>query len=130
MSDRCMSRRLYGRKIHTYIHTYIEQVMSEHFVRQSQSGVENRNKHVHNFIPRTLAIPFPFFAFETNGKIFLLLYPFFYLLLFINIFNQQQFFFTATVLGRESSSMNLFVKTHVQGDDHQKRVQQLVDIRA
>ena len=97
--------------------------MSEHFVGQSQFGVENQTKHVHNFIPRTPAIPFPFFEFETDGKIFLLLYPFFYLLLFINIFNQQQFSLTAMVLGRESSSMKLFVKKHVQSDDHQKRMQ-------
>jgi hypothetical protein len=58
------------------------------------------------------------------------LYPFFYLLFFINIFNQQQFSLTAMVLGRESSLMELFVETHVQSDDRQKRVQQLVDSRA
>jgi len=85
-------------------------------------------------LPRTPAIPFLFFffffAFKTDGKIFLLLYPFFYLLFFINIFNQQQFSLTATILGCESRSMELFLGMHVQSDDHQKRVQQLVDSRA
>ena len=125
MLDRRMSWRLYGQNI------YIEHVMSEHFVGQSQSGLENWNKHVHDFVTTHTSdsIPF-FFAFETDGKIFILLYPFFYLLFFINIFNQQQFSLTAMVLGRESSLMELFVETHVQSDDRQKRVQQLVDSRA
>jgi hypothetical protein len=96
--------------------------MYKHFVGQSQSGVENRNKHVHDFATTHTndSIPF-FFSFETDGKIFLSLYQFFYLLFLINIFNQQ-FSLTAMVLGRELSSMELFVETHVQSDDRQKEV--------
>jgi len=67
------------------------------------------------------------FAYEADGKIFLLL-PFFYLLFFINLFDNI-FILQATVLGHEPSSMELFVEMHVWSDDRQKRVQQFMNSR-
>jgi len=64
MSDYRMSRRLYGRNI------YIEHAMSKHFVGQSQSGVENPNKHVHDFVTTHTSdsIPFSFSFFFLHSK--------------------------------------------------------------
>jgi hypothetical protein len=67
---------------------------------------------------------FVHFACEVVGKIPFLLHYFF--IFFINI-SKNIFFLQATVLGCESSLMELYVEMHVWIDDHKKKVQQLVD---
>ena len=77
MSDYRMSRRLYGRNI------YIEHAMSKHFVGQSQSGVENPNKHVHDFVTTHTSDSIPFFLHSKRMVRFLFYYIHFFICCFL-----------------------------------------------
>ena len=100
---------------------YIKYVTFEHFIRWSQSGARNQSWKIHDFVTmHTNNSIFVRFTCKMDDKIYFNYIYFLNLLLFINIFNQQ-YFLQATALGCEPNLMKLFVETHVQSDDRQKR---------
>ena len=115
---------------------YIKYVTFEHFIRWSQSGARNQSWKIHDFVTmHTSNSIFVRFTCKMDDKIYfnyiyflnLLLYIYIYIYIYIYLTNNI-FILQATGFGREPNLMKLFVKTHVQSDDHQKRVHQLSTI--